>query len=333
MIFSLLLAGSLFVGVIDLGLDGLMSGGEDLSVFVVSRIPRALAIVLTGASMAIAGLIMQMIVGNRFVEPMTAGTGSSAALGVLLVTFLLPGASILVKMLVASLVALTGTAGLLVLIRRLPGHQPLLVPLVGIAYGGVIGALVTFIAYQTDLLQYLEVWFNGEFSGILQGRYELLWIAGLLGVCAYLVADQFTILGLGKDVSINLGLKYNQILTLGLAIVSLVSALTVVTVGMIPFVGLVVPNIVSRWLGDNLRQTLPVTALMGAALVLVSDLIGRVVRYPFEIPVGTIFGIIGTILFLWLLYVPARPSGQRAGRGQGKGTEQKPGAGQEGRAS
>lgn len=311
LIFSLLLVASLFVGVMDVGMKDLLSGGEEYSVLLVSRIPRAAAIVLTGASMAIAGLIMQMIVGNRFVEPMTAGTGSSAALGVLLVTFLLPSASIFIKMLVASLVALVGTGGLLFLIRRLPDHQPLLVPLVGIAYGGVIGAFVTFIAYQTELLQYLEVWFNGEFSGILQGRYELLWIAGLLGICAYMVADQFTILGLGKDVSINLGLKYNQILTLGLTIVSLVSALTVVTVGMIPFVGLVVPNIVSRWLGDNLRQTLPVTALMGAALVLVSDLIGRIVRYPFEIPVGTIFGIVGTILFLWLLYVPAKPSAPR----------------------
>jgi iron complex transport system permease protein len=227
----------------------------------------------------------------------------------------MPAASIFTKMLIACLVALAGTAGFLMLVRRLPPHQPLLVPLVGIAYGGVIGAIVTFIGYQTDMHQYIEVWFNGEFSGILQGRYELLWLAGILTLLAYFVADQFAILGLGKNVSINLGLNYTQIVRLGLLIVSLITAMTVVTVGMIPFVGLVVPNIISRWLGDNLRQTLPVTALMGASLVLASDLIGRLVRYPFEIPVGTIFGIVGAVIFLWILYMPATAKrGQKAGK-------------------
>ncbi|SNZ20362.1 ABC transporter permease [Cohaesibacter gelatinilyticus] len=296
---------SLFIGVIDVSPAALFSADRTMSVMAISRIPRTVAIILTGSSMAVAGLIMQMIVANRFVEPMTAGSGSSAALGVLLVTFFMPAASIFTKMLIACLVALAGTAGFLMLVRRLPPHQPLLVPLVGIAYGGVIGAIVTFIGYQTDLLQYIEVWFNGEFSGILQGRYELLWLAGILTLLAYFVADQFAILGLGKNVSINLGLNYQQIVRLGLLIVSLITAMTVVTVGMIPFVGLVVPNIISRWLGDNLRQTLPVTALMGACLVLVSDLIGRLVRYPFEIPVGTIFGIVGAVIFLWILYMPA----------------------------
>ena len=79
-----------------------------------------------------------------------------------------------------------------------------------------------------------------------------------------------------------------------------------VTVGMIPFVGLVVPNIVARRFGDNLRATLPLTALMGAGLTLVSDILGRVLRAPFEIPVGTVFGVIGAVVFLWLLY--ARPA-------------------------
>jgi iron complex transport system permease protein len=296
---------SLFIGVIDVSPAALFSADSTMSVMAISRIPRTVAIILTGSSMAVAGLIMQMIVANRFVEPMTAGSGSSAALGVLLVTFFMPAASIFTKMLIACLVSLVGTAGFLMLVRRLPTHQPLLVPLVGIAYGGVIGAIVTFIGYQTDLLQYIEVWFNGEFSGILQGRYELLWLVGVLTLLAYFVADQFAILGLGKNVSINLGLNYQQIVRLGLLIVSLITAMTVVTVGMIPFVGLVVPNIISRWLGDNLRQTLPVTALMGACLVLVSDLIGRLVRYPFEIPVGTIFGIVGAMIFLWILYMPA----------------------------
>ena len=305
-LFSLGLVASLFVGVIDLSPASLFDSREGLSLLLVSRVPRTLAIVLTGASMAVAGLIMQMIVANRYVEPMTAGSGASAALGVLIATALSPSASIPVKMILACIVSLGGTGGFVLLVRRLPVHLPLLVPLVGIAYGGIISAVVTFLAYQADLLQYLDTWFNGEFSGILQGRYELLWLAGLLTILAYWVADQFAILGLGRDVSINLGLNHKQIVRLGLVIVSLISALTVVTVGIIPFIGLVVPNIVSRWLGDNLRVTLLITAMTGASLVLISDLVGRIVRYPFEIPVGTVFGVVGAILFFWLLYAPSK---------------------------
>ena len=305
---TLLLAiiASLFVGAIELDASQIFQTGEGLNLLVVSRIPRTLAVLLTGASLAVAGIIMQMIVSNRFVEPMTAGSGSTSALGVLIITFLMPDASIFLKMFGAGAVSLLGTTAFLAMVRRLPSHQPLLVPLVGIAYGGVVSALVTFIAFQTDLLQYVETWFNGEFSGILQGRYELLWLAGVLMVLAYFVADQFAILGLGRNVSINLGLNYHQIVRLGLVIVSLISAVTVVTVGVIPFVGLVVPNIVSRLMGDNLRKTLPVTAMMGGGLVLLSDLIGRIVRHPFEIPAATIFGFVGASLFLWLLYFPPR---------------------------
>lgn len=302
---GLLLVGtiaSIFVGVIDIIPTGKMNDSTSINILLISRIPRTIAIILTGASMAVAGLVMQMIVCNRFVEPMTAGGGQSAALGVLLVSLFYPDASISMKIVMACLVSLIGSSFFIYIIRRLPAHQPLLIPLVGLIYGGVIGAIVVFIAFQTDLLQYIAVWFNGEFSGILQGRYELLWGAGLLTVIAYIVADQLSIIGMGRNVSINLGIRYKDIVRLGLVIVSLISAITVVTVGIIPFIGLVVPNIISRWLGDNLRQTLPITALMGANFVLFSDLIGRLARYPFEIPVGTIFGIIGALVFLWFLY-------------------------------
>ena len=80
-----------------------------------------------------------------------------------------------------------------------------------------------------------------------------------------------------------------------------VTALVIVTVGMIPFVGLVVPNLVSRISGDNLRGTLPLVALGGAILVLASDIAGRVMRFPYEIPVGTVMGVIGPAVFLWFI--------------------------------
>lgn len=289
---------SLFIGVGEMSLASVF---ENSQVLVVSRLPRTIAALLTGASIAVAGVILQLLVRNRFVEPATTGTSEAAILGLLAVTIWAPAWPILGKMVVAATAALCGTLGFLALTRRLPPEQPLLIPLVGLIYGGILGAGATFIAFQADLIQYLGVWMSGEFSGVLAGRYELLWLAGGVTLLAYLAADQFTVAGLGRTASLTLGLRYGQVLALGLVTVALVSALVVVTVGVLPFIGLVVPNIVSRLMGDNLRESLPVVAGLGAGLVLLCDMIGRVVRYPYEVPAGTVFGILGAFVFLRML--------------------------------
>ncbi|KXF76492.1 iron ABC transporter permease [Paramesorhizobium deserti] len=303
-----LAAVSLFVGVSELSPGALFSDPQALGLMMASRVPRTLAALLAGGALAIAGLVMQALARNRFVEPSTAGTTQSAALGVLLVTVLWPEAPLGWKAAVAVVTALAGTSVFLALAHRLPPTQPFLVPLFGIVYGGVVGAVATFAAWQLDLLQYLETWTTGEFSGVLRGRYELLWIAGALVALAWWTADRLTILSLGRDVGIGLGLNYAAVLRLGLVIVSAIAALTVVVVGIIPFVGLVAPNLISRFAGENLRHTLPWVAGTGAALVLSCDIIGRLIRFPYEIPVGIVLGVVGAALFLGLLF---------AGRGDG----------------
>lgn len=282
------------------GVASLRSG--ELWLIFVSRLPRTAAAMLAGAGLAVAGVIMQMLARNRFVEPATVGTGQAAALGLVAITLVAPGAPVWIKMLAATLVALVGTAGFLALVRRLPRRDPLLVPLTGIVYGGILGAITTFLAFERDLLQYIDIWMSGEFSGVMLGRYEFLWLGGALTLAAYLYADRFTIAGMGEDASRTLGLDHGQITALGLAIISVITAIIVVTVGMIPFVGLVVPNIVARIMGENLRATLPWVAASGAGLVLACDILARVIRYPFEVPVGTVLGVLGAGLFLWLLY-------------------------------
>ncbi|PZQ51205.1 MAG: iron ABC transporter permease [Rhodovulum sulfidophilum] len=297
----LLAAASVLVGVEDFAPARVFSDpGQQLLLFV-SRLPRTAAALLTGASMAVAGVIIQVIVRNRFAEPTTAGAAQGAALGLLAVTILAPSAPIALRMLCASLAALAATALFVMIARRLPPSQPLLVPLVGLVYGGILGSVETFIAYERDLIQYLNTWMNGEFSGVIAGRYELLWVSGAAAALAYLAADRFTIASLGQDASLGLGLNYRAVVSIGLVIVSIITALTVVTVGMIPFVGLVVPNLVARVMGDNLRRSLPWVAFTGATLVLACDLVGRLVRFPYEIPVGTVFGALGSGLFLYLL--------------------------------
>ena len=295
---------SLFVGVSDVSLGTLMSSGAEgraMQVLLISRIPRTLAIVLSGAAMAVAGLVMQMVVRNRFVEPSTAGTTESASLGFLVATIFVPGWPLMGKMLIAASFALAGTALFLRILKAVPLRDTLLVPLVGIMLGGIIGAVTTFFAYRFELLASLLAWNMGDFSGILRGRYELLWIGLLCTILAYWAADRFTVAGMGKDFTTNLGLNYQRVMVLGITIVSLVSAVVLVSVGSIPFLGLIIPNLVSLMVGDNMRRTVPWVAVMGAGFVLACDILGRMIRAPYEIPISVVVGVIGSMIFLYLL--------------------------------
>ena len=305
LILTLLLATvSLFLGVSNVSLSAILTGEAvemQLLVLGASRLPRTIALMLAGSGMAVAGTIMQMLARNRFVEPSTAGTVESAGLGMLTVLLLAPELPVFAKMLVASLFSLAGTALFLAILRRIPLRSVVMVPLIGIMLGGVISAVTAFFAYRFDMMQSMGAWTNGDFSTVLRGRYELLWIALGLTVAAYIAADRFTVAGMGEDFATNLGLDYRTVVMLGLVIVSLVTASVVVTAGMVPFVGLIVPNLVSMTMGDSMRRTLPWIALSGAALVLACDMIGRVINAPFEIPVGSVLGVLGSIVFLYLL--------------------------------
>ncbi len=301
---ALLMGASCFIGVADIfggDLDGQV-------VMVVSRLPRTFAALLAGAGLALAGVVVQMSVQNRLVEPGLVGTPESAMLGLLVVTLIAPGATLMMKMSVAATAALIGTLGFLALARHVPRRDPVLLPLVGLIYGGIIGAAVLWLAWTTDLVQYIGVWQSGEFSGVLQGRYELLWVVAAIAALVWLAADRITMLGLGEDAARSLGLDFRQTLLAGLILVSIIVAVVVVSVGSIPFVGLVVPNIVSRWRGDNLRRNLPLVAWLGGTMVLGCDIIGRIIRFPYEIPAGTVFAVIGAGIFLWLLHAAPRKS-------------------------
>ncbi|GAA4896598.1 ABC transporter permease [Tessaracoccus lubricantis] len=296
---------SLFVGVADLSpwdlVSGEMTDQQWLNLYA-SRIPRTVAVLLAGAALALSGLLMQLLVRNRFVEPSTVGTSESAGVGILIAVMAFPSAPLWLKMVIAVITALAGTALFVRLIRSLPPRAPIVaVPLVGIMLAGVISAGTTFVAYHFDLLQSLGIWMQGDFSGVLRGRYELLWLLAAVGVILWVFADRFTVASLGEEQATSLGLSYRATLNLGLALVAVASAVTLVVVGSIGFVGLIIPNLIAMWRGDNLRRNIAWTALAGAGFVLVCDLLARTVNFPYEIPVGTISGALGGTTFLALL--------------------------------
>jgi iron complex transport system permease protein len=295
---------SLFVGVSDVSPVSLLAGGpENDAVFllVVSRIPRTIAVILVGASLGIAGLILQMLVRNKFVEPGTTGVSEFATLGMLVTMVFFPGLAVLGKMGVAAVFGLVGTWVFLRVVKVVPVRQLVLVPLVGIMLGGVVGAVTIFFAYRLDLLQSLGQWSQGSFATIMQGRYEFVWIAALMVGVAWLAADRFSVIGLGEEFATNLGLSYRRVVAVGMVVIAVITAAVLVTAGLIPFLGLVVPNVVSLIIGDNVRRAIPWVAGLGAVFVLGCDILARIVRFPYEIPLSVIVGIIGAALFLWLL--------------------------------
>ena len=291
-----LLGASLLTGVYD------MFGGEDGGqMFAITRIPRTVALVLAGAAMSMCGLVMQLLTQNRFVEPTTTGTTEWAGLGLLVTMILFPGASILTRMSGAVLAAFLGTMLFFAFLRQVSLRSSLIVPIVGIMLGAVVGSASTFLALQTDMLQNLGIWFAGSFTTVLRGQYEPLWIVAIIAVVVFVVADRFTVAGLGEEIATNIGVNYTRVVLLGTVLIAVATGVVTVVVGNLPFLGLIVPNIVSMVRGDDLRSNLPWVCLLGIAIVTVCDLIGRTIIMPFEVPVSLILGVVGAAVFIILI--------------------------------
>ncbi|MFC2947876.1 ABC transporter permease [Virgibacillus sediminis] len=293
---------SIFIGVSDLSpLDMFSLTESQMQILLTSRIPRLLSILIAGMSMSICGLIMQQLSRNKFVSPTTAGTLDSARLGVLVSLMMFAAASPLQKMLVSFVFALLGTFIFMKILEKIKFKDAIFIPLIGLMFGNIISSVSTFFAYQNDLIQNMSSWMQGDFSMIMSGNYELMFITIPVLLLAYVYANKFTIAGMGEDFAKNLGLNYRQVVNLGLMITALATASVVLSVGVIPFLGLIIPNIVTIYQGDHLKKTLLHTALLGAVFVLFCDVIGRIIIYPYEIPISLTVGVIGSGIFIYLL--------------------------------
>ena len=312
---------SLFVGVIDMPPQELLSGNLHLwEIFLVSRLPRLLAILCTGIGMSVAGLIMQQLCSNKFVSPTTGATISSAQFGILLALLFMPNSTLWSRAIFAFAAAILGTWIFVWFIQRIQFKDVVMVPLIGIMFGNVIGGITNYLAFKYEMTQALSSWLVGHFSLVMKGRYEIVWMTVPLVILAFIFANHFNIVGLGKDFSRNLGVPYNVVLFMGLTITAMITASIVVVVGSISYIGLIVPNVVTMYKGDKIRGTLVDTALFGAIFVLVCDIFGRVVISPYELPIELIVGIFGSLIFIVLLFYRLR-HGRKAVRFDSSGTD------------
>lgn len=293
---------SLFVGVTNISVNDILSFNIDkIEILLISRFPRLIAIIGAGVGLSISGLIMQQISKNKFVSPTTAATADFAKLGILFCIMIIPGATIMQKMIISFIFAGLGTILFMKMIKAIKIKNIIFIPLIGMMLGKIIGSITTFFAYKYDLVQNISSWMEGDMSLIMKGSYELLYLSVPMVIIAFLYANKFTIVGMGEDFAINLGVNYNFVVNVGLAIVSLICAVTIITVGNIPFLGLIIPNIVSLYSGDNLKKTLYHTALLGPIFLLACDILGRFIIFPFEMSISLTVGVIGSIIFLYMI--------------------------------
>ena len=293
---------SIFIGVREVSIgDILHFNNEKMQIIFLSRIPRLMSIIVAGMSMSIAGLIMQQITRNKFVSPTTAATVESAKLGILVSLILFSKSSTIQKMLISFIFAIGGTMLFMQILKRVKFKNTIFIPLIGMMLGSIIDSITTFFAYRYDLVQNISTWLQGDFSMIIKGRYELLYISIPLIIIAFTYANKFTVAGMGEEFSVNLGLNYNRTVNIGIGIVALISSLVIITVGRIPFLGLVIPNIVTIFQGDNMKNNIGHTALFGAVFLLACDILGRIIIFPYEVSISLTVGVIGSLVFLHLL--------------------------------
>lgn len=307
-LFITLFVLSIFIGVSkDVTISKLLSGDSNAwLIFKESRWPRTLAIVLSASSLSVAGLIMQSVSRNKFISPQTAGTTDAALLGILLSYIFVGSSSTIIRFLFAFGFAFLSSFIFMRFVSKLKHRDVIYVPLMGIMYGGVLSAFATFIALSTDSMDVISRLKHGEFTSVTKDNYYLLLIVIIPLIIAFLYAHRFSLISAGKDFAVNLGINYNFVLTVGMLIVSLISATTFIAVGPLPFIGLIIPNIMSSIYGDNVKKTILDVALFGSIFVLLNDIISRLIIYPREISISLTMGIIGALIFLVLIYKGAR---------------------------
>lgn len=284
------------------GAYSLRDNREGWRMIFITRIPRMLSLMLTGAAMSMSGIVMQLITQNKLVEPTTTGTIEWAGLGLILAYIMVPSATLLLRTTFAILAAFIGSMIFFLLLRNIRLKSSLLVPVLGIMMGAVVSAVSTFVALEFNMTQSLELWFAGSFAPMQKGRYEYLYFIIVITIAIYIYADRLTLAGLGEDVATNLGLNYKKIILVANILVSIATGLVASVVGNVPFLGILIPNLVSMYKGDNLRENLPHICLSAMAVIMLADIVGRTIIAPFEVPVSLILGSVGAIGFLIIMF-------------------------------
>lgn len=267
------------------------------------RIPRALSTLLVGGLLGMSGAMMQGVTRNPIAEPSLMGITQGATLAIA-IGYAFPTFSGLFSTSAAAFIGAL-LSGLLVLIvtmqqARVVNISRLL--LAGTALSTFFLSLASVIALLTNQSQNLAFWISGGFRSATWGSVEMLVIVG--GICTLLgllLAKRINIVNLGEDVAVGLGEKPMQVRFLTLLIIIPICSICVSVAGNIAFVGLIIPQIIRKLIGQNYRMILPLSFLLGGTLLVWSDILARLVAQPYETPIGLFTTLLGVPFFIWMV--------------------------------
>lgn len=269
------------------------------------RLPRLLLAALVGVCLALAGAIMQALLHNHLADPYVLGVSSGAALGA--VAAMAFGTSLAMTVLGVPLMAFIGAVVIVFVVYALAqrgGHvQTGALLLTGIAVGSLVSAVTSFLMMvMNEDLRTVLFWLLGGFSGRGWLELQIVAPAAIVGlVCSWLAVRPLNLLLLGDEAAASLGLNLQLARRLLLVLASLLTAAAVAVSGIIAFVGLVVPHVARLLVGPDHRVLVPVAALLGALLMVLSDMAARTLVAPTELPIGIITSALGCPFFLYLL--------------------------------
>ena len=294
-------------------ISAIQKGGQNLTTEELyiyhSRLPRAVAAVGVGAGLAIAGCMFQALIRNPLVDPYITGVSSGAgclaiavsALGASAIPFLGEHSTYLIP--VAAIIGGVLAFGITLVVSEGAGGSATNYILAGVIVGFAFSSVQTvFLAMDKDNLSDIMWWLYGSFSNITWENAFLVLVPALgLSFLAMMWAREFNLFMMGEDQAGQMGLDVRKFKAVMMVVASVLTSICVAFVGIIGFVGLVIPHACRMFLGGDHRLIMPASIILGACLMLFSDLIARVAMAPTEIPVGAITAMIGTPIFAYML--------------------------------
>ncbi|GBR03659.1 FecCD family ABC transporter permease [Acetobacter oeni] len=307
---------SLMVGATGIGFHNLLhttgSADEDMSWLIITQIraPRVVLATLTGAALAVSGAVMQGLFRNPLADPGLIGVSSGAALGAASV-IVMGGTALGSGLLSYWAVPAAGMAGglasttlLYIFATRNGLTSTTLVTLAGVALGAFASAITGILIFRANdtALRDLTFWTMGSLSGAAWS--QILILAPFLLIAAFsmaLISAPLNALLLGEDDARLMGYRVERVKRLAMFGVAVATGPVVAFVGVIGFIGVVVPHLVRIVTGPDHRILLPASALLGAVLLLIADTLARIIAIPADVPVGVVTAAIGAPVFVWLL--------------------------------
>ena len=310
-VFTLLAVGgiilSLTKGALDISLNDIIvaisseSSSSNRQVIWNIRLPRTLVGALVGINLALAGAILQGVMKNPLADPHIIGISSGAGLAGVTIMILFPHKEYLVTP-IAFMGAMVAAIFIYVLAWK-GGIRPVRIILAGVAVSAFLNSGISaLMVFYSDRVHGALMWMVGGLSARSWPHLDIIVPYTVVGsILAFMGARRLNILNLGDDIARGLGLNVEVSRIAMTAIAALLAASAVSVVGLLGFVGLIVPHAARLLIGSDFRYLLPASAILGVAVVTLSDTLARVAFSPIEIPVGIIMAFVGAPFFLYLL--------------------------------